>query len=297
LTIQCLAGRFGFNIHDLNRSDAIEIYISQGAKPGLGGQLMAEKLTPEIAAIRGIPAGMDLMSPTRHPDILGGDDFRMKVDEFREAVGGRIPISLKIGGGRTREDIKMAYKDRIDYVSLDGSQGGTGASNSEVLEYMGIPTLAALQEAMDGLEEIDAAGKMPIVLLGGIKDGVDAVKAIALGATAVGLGTAMLMASGCIGCMQCSVGNCVIGAATQKKEMIERFDVQRKAQGIHKYLESFRWQMASVVGALGYDDVRKVSRDDLVALTPEAAAYTRLPYEPGCGERLRRSIDRLKGDL
>ncbi len=296
LIAQCLAGRFGFNIHDLNRADGIEIYISQGAKPGLGGQLMAEKLTPEIAAIRGIPAGMDLMSPTRHPDILGGDDFRMKVDELREAVGGRVPVSVKLGGGRSREDIKMAYKDRIDYVSLDGSQGGTGASNSEILEYMGIPTLASLQEALDGLEEIEATGKMPVVLLGGIKDGVDAVKAIALGATAVGLGTAMLMASGCIGCMQCSVGNCVIGAATQKKEMLQRFDVEAKARSIHRYLEAFRWQMAAIVKALGYDDIRKLSRDDLVALTPEAAAYTRLPYLPERRESLRKSIDRLKGE-
>lgn len=297
LIAQCLAGRFGFNIHDLKRADGIEIYISQGAKPGLGGQLMAEKLTPEIAAIRGIPAGMDLMSPTRHPDILGGDDFRMKVDQLREAVGGRLPISVKLGGGRTRDDIKMAYKDRIDFVSLDGSQGGTGASNNEILEYMGIPTVAALQEALDGLEEIDAGGKMPIVLLGGIKDGIDAVKAIALGASAVGLGTAMLMASGCIGCMQCSVGNCVIGAATQDPKMVSRFDIDAKAFAIHRYLEAFRWQMATTVHGLGHTDIGQVSRDDLVALTPEAAAYTRLPYVPERREQLRQSIDRLKGDL
>lgn len=296
LLAQCLAGRFGFNMHDLKRADGIEIYISQGAKPGLGGQLMGEKLTPEIAAIRGIPSGMDLMSPSRHPDILGGDDFRMKVDELREVVGGRLPISVKLGGGRSREDIKMAYKDMIDYVSLDGSQGGTGASNSEVLEYMGIPTLAALQEALDGLDEIDAVGKMPIVIMGGVKDGVDAVKAVALGATAVALGTSMLMASGCIGCMQCSVGSCVIGANTQAPELVQRYEVEKKALGIHRYLEAFRWQMAAILSALGYTDIRQISRNDLVALTPEAAAYTRLPYDPGRREQLRDLIEQLKGE-
>ena len=296
LVAQCLAGRFGFNMHDLKRADGIEIYISQGAKPGLGGQLMGEKLTPEIAAIRGIPSGMDLMSPSRHPDILGGDDFRMKVDELREVVGGRIPISVKLGGGRTREDIKMAYKDMIDYVSLDGSQGGTGASNSEVLEYMGIPTLAALQEAVDGLDEIDAVGKMPIVMMGGIRDGVDAVKAVALGASAVALGTSMLMASGCIGCMQCSVGDCVIGANTQAPELVQRYEVEKKALSIHRYLEAFRWQIAAILDALGYSDIRQISRNDLVALTPEAAAYTRLPYEPGRREQHRELIEQLKGE-
>ncbi|MEJ2429031.1 MAG: glutamate synthase-related protein [Deltaproteobacteria bacterium] len=297
LIMQCLAGRFGFNMHDLHRADGIEIYVSQGAKPGLGGQLMAEKLTPEIAKIRGIPSGMDLMSPSRHPDILGGDDFRMKVDELREAVGGRIPVSVKLGGGRTREDVKMAFKDRIDYVSLDGSQGGTGASNNEVLEYMGIPSLAALQEAMDGMEEIEAAGQMPIILMGGIRDGVDAVKAIALGATAVSLGTSMLMAAGCIGCMQCSVGSCTMGAQTQVRELTDRFDVETKARRIHRYLETFRWQMAAVVNGLGYNDIRQLSRDDLVALTPEAAAYTRLPYEPDQRDRLRQQIEQAKGGL
>ena len=97
---QCLSGRLGWNIHDMKRADALELYISQGAKPGLGGQLMASKLTEEIAAMRGIPAGMDLRSPSRHPDILGGDDLIMKVQEFKEAVGGRLPVSLKLGGGR-----------------------------------------------------------------------------------------------------------------------------------------------------------------------------------------------------
>ena len=285
---QCLAGRLGWNVHDMKRADAIEIYISQGAKPGLGGQLMAEKLTKEIAAVRGIPAGMDLRSPSRHPDILGGDDLIMKVEEFREATGWRVPIGIKVGAGRIRDDIKIALKDGLDFIELDGMQGGTGAAGSEVLEHVGIPTLAGLQEALDGLEEIDARGKLPIVLMGGLKDGVDAAKAIALGASAVAFGTAMLISAGCITCMQCSVGSCVIGAATQDRDHTRRFDVEKRALQIHRFLEAVRWEIASIVQGHGYSDVRQLSRDDLVALTPEAAALTRLPYEPGYRDRFRR---------
>ncbi len=294
---QCLAGRLGWNVHDMKRADGVEIYISQGAKPGLGGQLMAKKLTKEIAAIRGIPAHMDLRSPSRHPDILGGDDLIMKVAEFREAVGGRVPISIKLGAGRIRDDIKIALKDGLDFVELDGLQGGTGAAGNEVEEYVGIPTLAALQEALDGLEEIDAAGQLPIVIMGGIKDGFDSAKAIALGATAVGLGTTMLIAGGCIGCMQCSVGYCPVGVATQEPDLVHRYDAEGRARMMFRYLEVLRWQMASIVAAMGYDDIRKLSREDMVALTPEAASLTRLPYEPEYREELREQIKKEGASL
>lgn len=284
LIAQCLSGRLGWNIHDMKRSDALELYISQGAKPGLGGQLMAAKLTKEIAQMRGIPHGMDLRSPSRHPDILGGDDLIMKVLEFREAVGWRLPVSLKLGGGRTRDDVKIAYKDGIDFVELDGLQGGTGAGGNEVIEYVGIPTISALMEAMDGLDEIDAKGKLPIVLMGGIQNGVDAAKAIALGATAVGIGTPMLIAAGCTGCMQCSTGNCPLGITTQTPEYVERFNIEKISVEMHNYLESFRWQLAAATFALGHSTVHQLCRDDLVALTPEAAALTRLPYAPEYAE-------------
>jgi glutamate synthase domain-containing protein 2/formylmethanofuran dehydrogenase subunit C len=280
LIFQCLGGRLGWNIHDMNRADGLEIYISQGAKPGFGGQLMAKKVTKELAEIRGIPAGIDLRSPSRHPDILGADDLVIKVEELREATGYRLPVSVKLGAGRIRDDIKIAVKDGFDFVELDGMQGSTGAGGAEIMEYVGIPTLSAIIEALDALEDIDCRDKIEIVLMGGIRDGVDAVKALCLGADAVALGTSALIAGGCIACMQCHIGNCVTGIATQDPEHEKRYKPEVEARNIHRYLEGVRWQIAALTHALGHDAVTGLSRDDLVALTPEAAAITRLPYAP-----------------
>ena len=280
LIFQCLSGRLGWNVKDMQRADAIEIYISQGAKPGLGGQLMAKKVTPELAAIRGIPEGIDLRSPSRHPDVLGADDLVIKVEEFREATGHKVPLGIKMGAGRVNDDIKIAYKDGFDFVELDGLQGSTGAASTEVLENVGIPTLSAVQEAIDGLREIGAGDDMDLVMMGGIKDGVDVVKMLALGADCTSVGTSAIIAGGCIACMQCHVGTCPVGIATQDKVHEARYDLDRQAMNIHRYLESLRWQIATITKALGYDDVHKVSRDDLVALTPEAADITGLPYVP-----------------
>jgi len=280
LIFQCLGGRLGWNIHDMKRANGLEIYISQGAKPGFGGQLMAKKVTKELARIRGIPHGIDLRSPSRHPDILGADDLVIKVEEFREATGYRLPVSVKMGAGRIRDDIKIATKDGFDFIELDGMQGSTGAGSAEVLEYVGIPTLAAIVEAEDALAEIGSRDKVQIVLMGGIRDGIDGVKALCLGADAFAMGTSIIIAGGCIACMQCHVGQCVTGIATQDPEHEKRYNAPVEAQNIHRFLEAVRFQVAAITRALGHDDVTQLSRDDLVALTPEAAAITGLPYEP-----------------
>ena len=251
LIFQMLGGRLGWNIHDMNRADGLEIYISQGAKPGLGGQLMAKKVTPELARIRGIPHGIDLRSPSRHPDILGADDLVIKVEELREATGYRLPVSVKLGAGRVRDDIKIAVKDGFDFIELDGMQGSTGAGSAEVIDYVGTPTLSAIIEAIDALESIGRRQDIQLVLMGGIRDGIDAVKALALGADAVGFGTSTIIAGGCIACMQCHVGQCVTGIATQDPEHEARYDPELEAQNIHRFLESVRWQIAAITDALG----------------------------------------------
>ena len=148
------------------------------------------------------------------------------------------------------------------------------------MEYVGIPTLSAIIEALDALDEIGRRDAIEIVLMGGIRDGVDAVKALCLGADAIALGTSTIIAGGCIACMQCHIGNCVTGIATQDPEHEKRYKPEVEARNIHRYLEGVRWQIAALTHALGYDRVSELKRDDLVALTPEAAAITRLPYAP-----------------
>ena len=215
----------------------------KGAKPGLGGQLMAKKVTPELARIRGIPPGIDLRSPSRHPDILGGDDLLIKVEQMREATGYRLPVSVKLGAGRVSDDVKIAVKDGFDFIELDGMQGSTGAGSAEVIDYVGVPTLPAIIEAIDALEEIGRRQDIEIVLMGGIRDGVDAVKALCLGADAVAFGTSTIIAGGCISCMQCHIGQCVTGIATQDPEHEKRYDPETESHNIHRFLEGVRWQI------------------------------------------------------
>ena len=227
------------------------------------------------------PPGIDLRSPSRHPDILGGDDLLIKVEEMREATGYRLPVSVKLGAGRVSDDVKIAVKDGFDFIELDGMQGSTGAGSAEVIDYVGVPTLPAIIEAIDALEEIGRRQDIEIVLMGGIRDGVDAVKALCLGADAVAFGTSAIIAGGCIACMQCHIGQCVTGIATQDPEHEKRYDPEAESHNIHRFLEGVRWQIAALTHALGHTDFRALSRDDLVALTPEAAEITGLPHEPG----------------
>jgi glutamate synthase domain-containing protein 2 len=274
---QITPGRFGFNIHDLRRADAVEFYISQGAKPGLGGQLMASKVTDELANIRSIPKGIDLRSPSRHPDILGADDLVIKIEELREATDWRIPISIKIGAGHMRHDIKIAVKDMVDMVAIDGIQGGTGAAPELILENIGIPSLAAIIQAIDGVEEMGRRKDITLMLMGGIKDGVDAAKALALGADATAIGTAAILAGSCIACVQCHSNKCPTGITTHKEDLESRYEIERNAQWIATFLRNMAREVSAVTLACDKTNCHDLDRNDLRALTPEASAITGIP--------------------
>ena len=197
LIYEVLPSRYGINIHDMRRADAIELTVGQGAKPGSGGLLLGSKVSETIARQRDLPVGVDQRSPARHPDFLGPDDMIVKIEELREATDWEVPIFVKMGASRVFDDVKLAAKAGADVIVVDGMEGGTGASPAIFQEHTGLPTLAAVCEARAALEDCGQYGEIQLIIAGGIRDGADAAKAIALGADAVYIGTAALIALNC----------------------------------------------------------------------------------------------------
>ena len=293
LVYQCLPSRYGFNPRDLKKADAIEIVIGQGAKPGGGGLLLGQKVNQVVAGMRTLPEGVDQRSPCRHPDWIGPDDLRIKIEELREATDWEIPIYVKMGATRVKDDVKLAVKSGADVIVLDGMEGGTAATQSIFQEHSGIPTLPALVQAVEALHEIGVYGQVQLVISGGIRSGPDVAKALALGADAVSIGTASLIAMGCnkpiyledyqkLGtephhCHHCHTGLCPVGIATQDEALMERLPVEQATIHVANYLQALVMEVQSLARACGKSDVHNLEREDLVALTLEASAMAKLP--------------------
>ncbi|MGJ3250543.1 MAG: FMN-binding glutamate synthase family protein [Elainellaceae cyanobacterium] len=293
LVYQCLPSRYGFNPNDVKRADAIEIVVGQGAKPGGGGLLLGQKVNKVVAGMRTLPEGVDQRSPSRHPDWIGPDDLRIKIEELREATNWEIPIYIKMGATRVKDDVKLAVKAGADVIVLDGMEGGTAATQSIFQEHSGIPTLPAVVQAVDALKEIGVYGEVQLVISGGIRSGPDVAKAIALGADAVSIGTASLIAMGCnkpiyvedyhtLGtepyhCHHCHTGRCPVGIATQDDELMERLPIEEAATQVANYIQAMVMEAQSLARACGNSDVHNLEKQDLVALTLEASAMARVP--------------------
>ena len=293
LVYQCLPSRYGFNPADLKKADAIEIVVGQGAKPGGGGLLLGQKVNKVVAGMRTLPEGVDQRSPCRHPDWIGPDDLRIKIEELREATDWEIPIYVKMGATRVKDDVKLAVKAGADVIVLDGMEGGTAATQSIFQEHTGIPTLPALVQAVEALQEMGVYGEVQLVISGGIRSGPDVAKAIALGADAVSLGTAPLIAMGCnkpiyiedyhkLGtepyhCHHCHTGMCPVGITTQDEALMQRLPVEEATTYVANYLQSLVMEVQSLARACGKSNVHNLEREDLVALTLEASAMAKLP--------------------
>jgi methylamine---glutamate N-methyltransferase subunit C len=303
LIYQCLPSRYGFNPDDLRQADAIEIVLGQGAKPGGGGMLLGQKVSPRVARMRTLPEGIDQRSACRHPDWTGPDDLAIKIEELREITDNQIPIYVKMGATRTKEDVKLAVKSGADVVVIDGMQGGTAATQQVFIEHTGIPTLAALRLAVEALQEMNVFGEVQLIIAGGIRTGADVAKALAMGADAVSIGQGVLMALGCnrphyqnpdqtridvaadyesLGtapgfCHHCHTGRCPVGVTTQDPELERRLDPAIGARWLENYLRVLTMELATLARACGKSNVHHLEREDLVALTVEAAAMARLP--------------------
>jgi glutamate synthase domain-containing protein 2 len=293
LVYQYLPSRYGMNPDDLRAADAIEIVVGQGAKPGGGGMLLGQKITERVAAMRTLPVGIDQRSACRHPDWTGPDDLEIKIGELREITDWEKPIYVKVGAARPYYDTALAVKSGADVVVVDGMQGGTAATQEVFIENVGIPTLAAVRQAVDALQELGMHRKVQLIVSGGIRNGADVAKALALGADTVSIGTAALVALGdndphwqaeyeALGSTAGAYddwheGRDPAGITTQDPALMARLDPVAAGRRLANYLAVLTLECQTIARACGKSHVHNLEPEDLVALTIEAAAMARVP--------------------
>ena len=293
LVYQVLPSRYGLNPDDLRRCDAIEVVVGQGAKPGGGGMLLGQKITQRVAGMRDLPVGIDQRSASRHPDWTGPDDLTIKIQELREITDWEKPIYVKVGATRVTYDVALAVKAGADVIVVDGMQGGTAATQDVFIENAGIPTLPAVRLAVEALKELDMHRKVQLIVSGGIRSGADVAKALAMGADAVAIGVATLIALGCnrpvyvedyhkIGtepgfCHHCHTGRCPVGVTTQDPELEKRLPPEQGARMLKNYLTTMTLELQTLARACGKSHVLNLEPEDLAALTVEAAAMAQVP--------------------
>src|SRR5437868_1797999 len=304
LVYQLLPSRYGMNPNDLRKADAMEIEIGQWAKPGGGGMLLGQKISPRVAKMRTLPEGIDQRSASRHPDWTGPDDLEIKIEELREITDWKKPIYVKVGASRPYYDTALAVKAGADVVVLDGMQGGTAATQDVFIEHVGIPILAAIRPAVAALQELGMHRKVQLIVSGGIRNGADVAKALALGADAVAIGTAALIALGdndprweaeyrklgtTAGCYDdWHEGKDPAGITTQDPSLTQRLDPIETGKRLANYLAVLTLECQTIARANGKSHVHNLEPEDLVALTVEAAAMAQVPlagtdWIPGSG--------------
>jgi len=293
LVYQYLPSRYGMNPDDLRKADAIEIVIGQGAKPGGGGMLLGQKISERVGKMRTLPAGIDQRSASRHPDWTGPDDLEIKIEELREITDWEKPIYVKVGASRPYYDTALAVKAGADVIVIDGMQGGTAATQEVFIENVGIPTLAAIRPAVEALQELGMHRKVQLIVSGGIRNGADVAKALALGADAVSIGTAALIALGdnspdleseyqALGTHAGAYddwqeGRDPAGITTQDPELAARLDPVLAGRRLANYLSVLTLETQTIARACGKSHIHNLEPEDLVALTVEAAAIARVP--------------------
>lgn len=293
LVYQYLPSRYGMNPDDLRKADAIEIVVGQGAKPGGGGMLLGQKISDRVASMRNLPKGIDQRSACRHPDWTGPDDLEIKILELREITNWEKPIFIKVGGARPYYDTALAIKAGADVIVVDGMQGGTAATQDVFIEHVGQPTLACIRPAVQALQDMDMHRKVQLIVSGGIRNGADVAKALALGADAVSIGTAALVALGDnhpqyeddyqkLGTTAGAYddwheGQDPAGINTQDPALASRLDPVMAGRRLANYLNVMTLEAQTIARACGKNHVHNLEPEDLVALTVEASAMAQVP--------------------
>jgi len=261
---------------NLEKIDAVEIKIGQSAKPGMGGHLPGKKVTKEIAEIRGFDEGTDIISPSHFEDIQTREQLKTKVDLLRETTGGK-PIGVKFAAGNVESDLEVALFAKPDFITIDGRAGATGASPKFVKAATSVPSIFALYRARKFLDE-NGIKDISLLITGGFRISADFAKAIALGADAVAIGTAALMAIGCQQYRICDTGKCPMGITTQDPELRARLDIENSARMLKNFLHASTDELQNFARLTGNEDIHKLSIDDLCTTNIEISNHTAIEH-------------------
>jgi glutamate synthase domain-containing protein 2 len=271
-----IPNRYSVTDENLRTVDAVEIKFGQSVKPGMGGHLPGIKVTKEIAAVRGFPEGVDITSPARYPDITNGAELKRKIDWLREKTGGK-PIGVKLAAGNIEADLEVALQGGPDFITIDGRPGGTGSAPRYIKAATSVPTLFALYRARKFLDDAGARS-ISLIITGGLRVSSDFAKAIALGADAVAIASAALMACGCQQYRVCHTGKCPVGITTQDPELRARFNIERGARQLENYLSVCTEELRDFARLTGNDNVHKLSIGDLCTTNSEISDHTTIEH-------------------
>jgi glutamate synthase domain-containing protein 2 len=270
-----IPNKYSVTDENLRRADAIEIKIGQGTKPGMGGHLPGEKVTEEIARLRGKKQGQDVQSPSKFPELNSKEDLREMVTMLRDRSDGR-PIGIKIAAGRIERDLEYCVYAEPDFITVDGRGGATGSSPLLLREATTVPTVYALYRARKYLDAVHS--DISLVITGGLRVSSDVAKALAMGADAVAVASAALMAAACQQYRICGTGNCPVGIATQDEELRKRLKVDSSAQRVANYLNVTKEELKLFARITGHSSVHDLCVDDLVTLNREISEFTNIPH-------------------
>lgn len=267
--------KYSVTPENLKGADAIEIKIGQGTKPGMGGHLPADKVTPEISRIRNKPQGQDIISPSCFDEIQSKEDLKELVDKLRRKSEGR-PIGVKIAAGRIERDLEFCVFADPDFITIDGRGGATGASPKLVRDAASVPTIYALYRARKYLDE--AGAEIDLVITGGLRVSSDFAKAIAMGADAIAIASAALIAAACQQYRICGTGNCPVGIATQDPKLRDRFKGEAAAQRVANFLNVSREELKTFARITGHQRIHDLSTEDLCTISREISEFTNIPH-------------------
>ena len=273
LIAQYSTGRFGITEKLLKEAAAVEIRFGQGAYPGKGSLLPAAKMTEEVAKIRGLSVGEDSYSPAHHPDITSSGDIREKVDWIRELTGG-VPVGAKIGCGAVEKDLSVLVSAGVDFIAIDGFGAGTGATNPYVRDNVGIPLIAALPRASRFLKKSGVKDRITLIAGGGLRTSADIAKCLALGADAVNIGTAAVIAINCEQYRICQTGLCPTGVTTQEPGLVSQCKVERGIRRLSNFIRVVDEEVAGLTRVVGKTDIHSLDVSDLVSLNRDLCRLT-----------------------